>query len=72
MNPKSLSNRRRLSLWHIFVVLVGAFAFTGALADRRYTLAAVLIVVVAGGLAVAARMRKLRASLRGDDDREHR
>lgn len=75
MNPTSQSNRSGLSLHHIVVlaiVLFGMFMFTALLADRRYALAAVLFVVVAVGLPVAARMRKLRASLRGDDDREHR
>ena len=75
MNPTSQSTRRGLSLWHIFlsvIVLVGVIVITGALAERRYALAAVVLFVVAVGLPVAARMRKLRASLSGDDDQEHR
>jgi len=69
------SSRRGLSLWHIFVfaiAAVGAIVIAGALADGLYAYAGIVLVVVAGGLPVAARMRRLRASLRGEDDREHR
>ena len=75
MNPMSQSTRRGLSLWHIFlfaIVLVDIIVITAALADRRYLLAAVALAVVAVGLPVAARMRKLRASLSGEDDQERR
>ncbi len=75
MNPMSQSTRRGLSLRHIFlfaIVLVDVIVITAALADRRYLLAAVALAVVAVGLPVAARMRKLRASLSGDDDRARR
>ena len=75
MNPTSQSTRRRLSLWHIFllvIVVFGVIVITGALAERRYSLAGVAVAVLAVGLPIAARMRKLRASLSGDDDQEHR
>ena len=70
MNP----TRRRLSLWHFFlfaVVLVGVVVIAGALAERRYALAAVALFVVAIGPPVAARMRRLRSVL-SDNDQEHR
>ncbi len=75
MNTTLQSTRGGLSVWHIFVFAIVAFGtavIAGALADGLYFLAAITLVVVAVGLPVAARMRKLRASLSGDDDREHR
>ena len=75
MNTTPQSTRGGLSVWLIFVFAIVAFgtvAIAGALADGLYLLAGIILVVVAGGLPVAARMRRLRASLRGDDDREHR
>ncbi len=75
MNPTSPATRRRLSLWHIFllvIVVLGVIIIAQALADRRYALAAVVLAVVAVGLPVAARMRKLRGSLRGDNDQARR
>ncbi len=75
MNPTSPATRRRLSLWHIFLLLIvvfGVVLITVALAERRYALAAVVLGVVAVGLPVAARMRKLRGSLRGDNDQARR
>jgi hypothetical protein len=70
MPNKTQSTRRRLSLWHLFVfviVVVGAILIAGALADGLYAYAGIVLVVVAGGLPVAARMRRLRASLTGED-----
>ena len=75
MTKTPQSTRRGLSLWHMFVfviVAVGVVVIAGALADGLYTYAGIVLVVVAGGLPVAARMRRLRASLSGEDDREHR
>ncbi len=68
MNDTPKSTHRGLSLWHTFlgaVVGFGAIVITAALADRRYSLALVTLVVVALGLPVAARIRRLRASLHG-------
>ena len=68
------STRRGLSLRHILVFVIvagGALAIAGALADGLYTLAGIVLVVVAGGLPVAARMRRLRTSLSGEDDGKH-
>ncbi len=65
------STRGGLSVWHIFIFAIVAFGtvmIAGALTDGRYVLAAITLVVVALGLPVAARMRRLRASLRGEDE----
>ena len=71
MNATPKSTRGGLSVWHIFIFAIVAFGtvmIIGALADGRYVLAAITLVVVALGLPVAARMRRLRASLSGDDE----
>ena len=71
MNTTPKSTRGGLSVWHIFIFAIVAFGtvmIIGALADGRYVLAAITLVVVALGLPVAARMRRLRASLSGDDE----
>ncbi len=75
MNPTSPTTRRRLSLWHIFllvIVVLGVIMIAQALAERRYAMAAVVLAVVAVGLPVAARTKRLRGSLRGDNDQARR
>ena len=75
MNPTSPATHRRLSLWHIFlfvIVVFGVFMIAQALAERRYALAGVAAAVLAVGLPIAARMKRLRASLRGDNDQARR
>ncbi len=75
MNPTSPATRRRLSLWHIFlfvIVVFGIVMIAQALVDRRYALAAVVLAVVAVGLPVAARTKRLRDSLRGNNDQARR
>jgi hypothetical protein len=54
------------------IVAVGVMVIAGALADGLYTYAFIVLIVVAGGLPVAGRMRRLRASLSGEDERERR
>ena len=74
MKTTPQSTRRGLSVWHIFVFVIVAFGtvmIAGALADGLYLLAGITLIVVAGGLPVAARMRRLRASLSSDDNGEH-
>ncbi len=75
MNPTSPATRRRLSLWHIFLlvmVVLGVVVISGALAEARYALAGVTAAVLAVGLPIAARTKRLRGSLRGDNDRARR
>ncbi len=75
MNPTSPATLRRLSLWHIFllvIVVLGVIMIAQALAERRYALAGVAAAVLAVGLPIAARMKRLRASLRGDNDQARR
>jgi len=63
------STRRGFSLWHFFLVVmvvIGVVVIGGALADGLYTYAGLVFLVLAGGLPVAARMRRLRASLKGE------
>jgi len=56
----------------VVIIAVGVIVIAGALADGLYAYAAIVLVTVAGGLPVAARMRRLRTSLRGEDDRKQR
>jgi len=75
MKTTPQSTGRGLSLWHMFVfviVVFGTLMIASALADGLYLLASIAFVVIGGGLPVAARMRRLRASLHGDDDRQDR
>ena len=68
MTDDTQSTRRTLSLWHLFVfvmVVIGGVVIAGALAEGLYAYAGLVFVVIAGGLPVAARMRKLRAYLKG-------
>ena len=50
----------------------GVIMIAQALAERRYALAGVAAAVLAVGLPIAARMKRLRASLRGDNDQARR
>ena len=69
------STRRGLSLWHYlvcFVIVAGGASVIGEALDmeRAHTLAGIVLVLVAGGLGVVARMRRLRASPSSEDNRD--
>ncbi len=71
MNRTPQAGRRPLKLWHVLLfllVVLAVIVISGALVERRYSLAAIALVAVALGLPLAARMRRIRASLKPDDD----
>ena len=71
VNRTPQSVLRPLKLWHVLLflfVVLAVIVVSAATMERRYALAIIALLVVTIGPLVSLRFRKMRASLKPDDD----